>query len=136
MSWTQVHISGLSASTSQDSLELEIQESSLFDEATAWAGPGTTILKQTNNGGIFGFLAFHSLEGALSAVERINAYDGNDACSSFTNMHAEVSNKSKKTKKVAVHSCSDNHSDLRLRRMRAKPAPKHPVLNHSGSRKI
>jgi hypothetical protein len=137
MSWTQVYVSGIDPSITVDQFELALSESSLFDDETLWAGPGTTVLKQalrSNNGAApsgYCFLAFHSMEGGLTAVEQINNYDAASAI--LSGLHAEISQpQKKKGAKKAVHAPSENTSSLRLRRMRAGSGAKHPVLDNTG----
>ena len=121
-SWIQVHVGGISPSADVDSLEETLAE--ILDmELTTWAGPGTTVLKQPlgQTKESYAFLACYSTEGALLAVEQINASSGG--------MHAELSKPKKRPKKDSKPSADDKQ--LRLRRQRAPPPPKHPVQNSS-----
>jgi len=132
-SWTQVHLSGLDAAPlSLESFELAL--SSLFvDEDDLWAGPGTTILKQArNSNNAYCFIAFYSLQGAVKAVERLNGYNGNDE--RLLNLRAELSQpKPKKATKSQHNQQQKQQTDdnIRLRRKRAPPAPKHPIRRSS-----
>jgi hypothetical protein len=137
MSWIQVHVSGIDPSTNVDELELALSES-ILDEATLWAGPGTTILKHARNGDneiCYCFLVFHLTEGALTAVDRINNYTASDTEISaiLSGLHAEMSQPKTKKKggKKSELTANDNTNDVRLRSRRKLAAPKHPVLNHS-----
>jgi len=122
--WIQVHISGLPPTRQLDTLEETLGK--LFNTDTtawAWAGSGTTVLKQSRDGNSsYAFAAFYSTEGALEAVELINKSGGD--------MHAELSKPKEKQPKKEI---SEGH--VRLRRKRAPPAPKHPVVNSSAPRK-
>ena len=78
-SWTQVYIKGLAESTDPSDEQLEEAldaryELSMHPEL-AWAGPGSTIVKRTDQGVCRGyaFLCFFSAEGATVAVERIES---------------------------------------------------------------
>jgi len=134
-SWTQVHVSGLdAASLSLESFELAL--SSLFvHEDDLWAGPGTTILKQArNSNNAYCFIAFYSLQGAVNAVERLNSYNGNDQ--RLLNLQADLSQpKPKKATKSQQNQQQQTDDNIRLRRKRAPPAPKHPIRQSSAPSK-
>lgn len=134
MSWTQVHVAGLSPLTTRESFD-ESVVNLLEDDATTWAGPGTTIVKQTTTKDkCYCFVAFHTLTGALVAVERINGYTGDDV--QLMNLQAALSQKAAKKKKgSSAPSASSNLADVRMRRKRAPPAPKHPVVKSSAAPK-
>jgi hypothetical protein len=143
MSWTQVYVSGIGPSVTVDEFELALSES-LLDESTLWAGPGTSILKHgrsehADTAICYCFLAFHLTEGALTAVERINNYDASDTDIStiLSGLHAELSQPKTKKKggKNTAHTPNDNTCDVRLRRRRKQPAPKHPVIISSAPAK-
>jgi hypothetical protein len=142
MSWTQVYVSGIDPLVTVDEFELALSES-LLDESTLWAGPGTSILKhgRSEHAGTpicYCFLAFHLTEGALTAVERINNYDASDTDISriLSGLRAELSQpKTKKKGGKTAHTPNDNTCDVRLRRRRKQPAPKHPVIISSAPAK-
>ena len=76
-SWTQVYIKGLAESTHPTDEQLEEGLDARYELSNhpdlAWAGPGSTIVKRTDQGVCRGyaFLCFFSAEGATKAVERI-----------------------------------------------------------------
>jgi hypothetical protein len=143
MSWIQVYVSGIDPSTNVDEFELALSES-LLDDTTLWAGPGTTIFKHARGDNAdtaicYCFLAFHLTEGALTAVDRINNYSASDTDIStiLSGLHAEMSQPKTKKKggKNTAHTPNDNTCDVRLRRRRKEPAPKHPVIKSSAPAK-
>lgn len=154
-SWTQVHVTGLleSALPSDEEIELllEARYNLSKDDDSAvlcWAGTGTTLVKRQDQlcrG--YCFLAFLSLGGATLAVERINNYVFPEGTADEPNanellprcLQAELSQpKPKKPKKKAPKSSTQasNHvSDTRLKRRRAPPTRKHPVIKSSAPAK-
>lgn len=78
-SWTQVYVKGLAESTDPTDGQLEEGFDARYELShhpeLAWAGPGSTIVKRTDQGVCRGyaFLCFFSTEGATKAVERIVA---------------------------------------------------------------
>ena len=135
------------------------------DDILCWAGYGTTLVKRNETTGTcrgYAFLSFFSREGALIAIDRINNnyktcdndnnndVDGNivDGDSTIsdpklpTTIRAELSNpkngnKSKKKKSNNNNNggeCS-NLPDVRLRRQRAPPIRKHPVITSSDGKR-
>jgi RNA recognition motif-containing protein len=127
-----------------------------------WAGPGTTLIKRDECTGTsrgYGFLSFHSLQGASLAVEKINSFRGNEVATS-TDAHdddvapaslinsvdddchpdalqlrAELSKPKKKSKKTNVPGQSADYSDLRFKRERKAAVRKHPVFMSSDKSK-
>jgi hypothetical protein len=133
MPWTQLYVSGLDPSTTLATMEVLL--SSLFsdEDLNLWAGPGTTIMKETRSNEVFCFVAFLSLEGALAAREKINNYVGSDE-KVGSRLQAEISQtKLKKVKHDVV--TEDDKRDLRLRRKGAPSRPKHPVIKSSAPSK-
>ena len=162
MSWTQVYITGLDKS-SVELLDKGYKLSN--DDILCWAGYGTTLVKRNETTGTcrgYAFLAFFSKEGALVAIDRINnncktcdndnnnnvdgkMVDGDSTISDPklpTTLRAELSNpkngnKSKKKKSNSNSNggeCS-NLPDVRLRRQRAPPIRKHPVITSSDGKR-
>ena len=135
------------------------------DDMMCWAGYGTTLVKRNETTGAcrgYAFLAFFSKEGALVAIDRINNncntcdndinnnVDGNivDGDNTIhypklpTTLRAELSNpkngnKSKKKKSNSNNNGgeSKNLPDVRLRRQRAPPIRKHPVITSSDGKR-
>mmetsp|Transcript_30652 Transcript_30652/g.73520 ORF Transcript_30652/g.73520 Transcript_30652/m.73520 type:complete len:133 (+) Transcript_30652:85-483(+) len=129
MAWTQVHISNLPSGWQQEDVETVLASMMADHHAgSGWAGEGSTIMKETRSGDIFCFASFYSNEGAAAAVELLNE-KGDWKAALSTN------NGKKNKKKVAKPSTGEDHRDLRLRRQRGKPAPKHPVQNSSAPTK-
>jgi len=142
MSWTQVHISGLPADTN-DIPDDEIEQAlslryTLENEAYTWAGAGTTIVKR--GASKYCFLVFFTTEGADLAVSHINNNDGcggkalleTTSVSHYTlpvglRLCAAISQPKKQKKSKKQDDPGSNHSQLRMRRMRAAPSRKHPI---------
>jgi hypothetical protein len=162
MSFTLVHVSGLSPSSNLDNDQIESLLEARYDLSSddninngiAWAGPGTTIIKRddaTNRCRGYCFLSFYTLEGASIAVDSINAIairgEGGDididvdssAVVLPLQLHAELSKPKPKasTKKKTKTKTSQetDHSDLRIRRKRGAPIRKHPVIISSDKSK-
>jgi RNA recognition motif-containing protein len=164
MSWTQVHVSGLSQTVHPEDEELEAfleaRYSLASDDTIMWAGPGTTLIKRDESTGAcrgYGFLSFHSFQGASLAVEKINSFRGNEVATS-TDAHdddvasaslknsvgddchalqlrAELSKPKKQSKKTSVPGQSADYSDMRLRSQRKVSVRKHPVFMSSDKSK-
>ena len=144
MSWTQIHISGLNRSIEpadeviEQLLDERYQLSS--DDSILWAGVGTTLIKRDDQGICrgFSFMSFYSRDGALCAIEKINNYNRHDTSLTTipqlpTSLHAEISNpKGKKKKK---DNKEEDLPDLRIRRQRAPPIRKHPVITSSDGKR-
>ena len=135
------------------------------DDMMCWAGYGTTLVKRNETTGAcrgYAFLSFFSKEGALVVIDRINNncntcdddinnnVDGNivDGAGTIhypklpTTIRAELSNpkngnKSKKKKSNNNNNGgeSKNLPDVRLRRQRAPPIRKHPVITSSDGKR-
>jgi hypothetical protein len=151
MSFTLVHVSGLSPTSNLNNDQIEsLLEArynlSSVDTNIAWAGPGTTIVKRddsTNRCRGYCFLSFYTLEGASVAVDTINTIRGEGDMDSSAllplQLHAELSKPKPKgsTKKKTKTKTSQetDHSDLRLRRKRGAPIRKHPVIISSDKSK-
>ena len=143
MSWTQIHISGLNRSIEptdeviEQLLDERYQLSS--NDIILWAGVGTTLIKRDDQGACrgFAFMSFYSKDGALCAIEKINNYK-HDALSSTEqlpiSLHAEISNPKAKKKKNNKDK-EEDLPDLRLRRQRAPPIRKHPVITSSDGKR-
>jgi RNA recognition motif-containing protein len=135
MSWTQIHVSGLSETTSPDDEELErlLQERYKLEEDSelTWAGPGTTLIKRDKDTQAcrgYCFLCFLSLQGASNAIEKINAFWEEDQYGEGLppQLHAELSQPKAKAKKQTNE--ANSHGDVRLRRKRKESVMKHPVI--------
>ena len=145
MSWTQIHISGLNRSIEpadeviEQLLDERYQLSS--DDSILWAGVGTTLIKRDDHGTSRGlaFMSFYSRDGALCAIEKINNYK-HDTESTTTSqlpipLHAEISNPKTKKKKNNRDNKEEDLPDLRIRRQRAPPIRKHPVIISSDGKR-
>jgi RNA recognition motif-containing protein len=132
-SWTQVYVSGLPKTKLPEDERLEqlLQERYhlVQDELLTWAGQGSTVVKRSQDSVCRGycFLAFLTQAGAQAAVKKINT---DSQFNDKSVIKAELSQP--KTKKAFKSNVS---SDIRLRRYRAPPAPKHPVLKSSAPKK-
>ena len=159
MSWTQVHISGLSRSIDPSDEDIETMFESKYNLTNSddilWAGPGTTLIKRDDKGSCrgFAFLTFYSTEGASTVVDRINngiittdsmAVNKGGTCGGNNiarpwQLRAELSNpkatKERKKGKDRQRGESNDLSDLRLRRQRKAPIRKHPVITSSDGSK-
>ena len=135
------------------------------DDMMCWAGYGTTLVKRNETTGAcrgYAFLAFFSKEGALVVIDRINnncntcdddinnnvdgnIVDGDGTISDPnyklpTTIRAELSNpkngnKSKKKNSNNNGGECKNLPDVRLRRQRAPPIRKHPVITSSDGKR-
>ena len=134
MSWTQVHVSGLpkSVEPNDDQLETLLKEHSMLSSCD-WAGEGTTVVKRMDDGTCRGycFLAFLTLSGATTAVDRIN----HQGTAEGSMIQAELCKPKADTKKEKKNDVGDER-DLRLRRRRGQPVRKHPVLISSDQSKL
>lgn len=141
-SWTQVHVANLQRGWQQEDMDSAL--ASLLaaaddndDGCCSWAGQGSTIMKETRSGDPFCFVAFHSAAGAMQAIHLINNYTGNN--DALKNLHAELSKNAAKTgnnkKGKKLNKSSENDGNVRLRRKRAPPPPKHPVEKSSAPAK-
>lgn len=143
MSYTQIHISGLNRSIepSDEVIEQLLDDRYQLSESnTLWAGVGTTLIKRDDQGVCrgFGFMSFYSKDGALCATDKINNYKDEDSMPMSTpqlptSLHAEISNP--KTKKKKKDNKEEDLSDIRLRRQRAPPIRKHPVITSSDGKR-
>ena len=149
MSWTQIHISGLNRSIEPADEVIE----QLLDERYQlssdgsnflWAGVGTTLIKRDDQGNCrgFAFMSFYSKEGALCAIDKINNYKHDTSTTTTittpqlpTPLHAEMSNPKGKKKKNNKVNKEEDLPDLRLRRQRAPPIRKHPVITSSDGKR-
>ena len=143
MSFTQIHISGLKRSIEptneviEQLLDKRYQLSS--NDSILWAGVGTTLIKRDDKGNCrgFAFMSFYSKDGALCAVEKINNYNHDTSTSTLQlpiSLHAEISNPKGKKKKNNKDK-EEDLPDLRLRRQRAPPIRKHPVITSSDGKR-
>lgn len=142
MSWTQVYVGGLGKSIDPSDEDIEHALEDLFNLSSdgddiLWAGPGTTVVKRDDDGSCrgFAFLAFHSAEGASIVIDRINN-NTNTAGNSIADgvaLHAELSNP--KAKKPYKKKKEQNLPDMRIRRQRAAPIRKHPVITSSNGKR-
>lgn len=140
---------------------LTLQYHLTCDAPYYWAGPGSTVLKQTKmkggSGSYYAFLAFFTIDGARQAIETINNnYNNNHNNHNHNNnsnnqhesasaeqLHAELCQpKPKKTtsKNGSVRSSNSNTNNnidhhVRLRRQRKAPVAKHPVRISSSGKK-
>ena len=160
MSWTQVYVTGLAQTVEPSDEDLEHHLAERYnlrgddgDETGSvptirWAGPGTTLFKRdkTNNACRgYAFICFLSLESAEVVVERINSnhYAREPPADSIATatlppvLRAELSKpqKPKPRKKKDGHNTNNDGSDIRLRRRRAAPIRKHPVIVSSDKKK-
>ena len=135
--WTQVYLGGLDQTIHPTDEELEhawSQRWNLQEEPFAWNGPGTSLVKRSDDGTCrgFAFLSFYSLEGATRAVNAINS-ENHEGTSS--ELKAELC-KPKKKKPNKSEASGQDYSNLRLRRQRtSKPVAKHPVIVSSTGKK-
>ena len=142
MSWTQIHISGLNRSIepADEVIEQLLDDRYQFssNDSILWAGVGTTLIKRNDQGECrgFAFMSFYSKDGALCAVDKINNYKHDTSTSTSQlpiSLHAEISNpKGKKKKK---DNKEEDLPDLRIRRQRAPPIRKHPVITSSDGKR-
>ena len=144
MSWTQIHVSGLNRSIEpadeviEQLLDERYQLSS--DDSILWAGVGTTLIKRDDQGTSrgFAFMSFYSKDGALCAIDKINNYKHDTSSTTTpqlpTSLHAEISNPKGKKKKNNKDK-EEDLPDLRLRRQRAPPIRKHPVITSSDGKR-
>lgn len=143
MSWTQVYVGGLAKSVEPSDEYIEELLEDLFNlssdgDAILWAGQGTTVVKRDDDGSCrgFAFLAFHSAEGASIVIDRIN--NTNTAGCGIASpdgvaLHAELSNP--KAKRPSKKKKEQNLPDMRIRRQRAAPIRKHPVITSSNGKR-
>jgi len=81
-------------------------------------------------------MSFYSKDGALCALEKINNYNHDTSTSTPqlpTSLHAEISNS--KGKKKKKDNKEEDLPDLRIRRQRAPPIRKHPVITSSDGKR-
>lgn len=146
MSWTQVHLTGLSRSVdpSDEDIETMLDERYTLstDDNILWAGPGTTLIKRDDGGCCrgFAFLSFYSSDGATLAIDRITAAaieSENDGYGGELILRAELSNpkSAKEKKKKNGGEDKDDLRDLRFRRQRKQPIRKHPVITSSDKKR-
>lgn len=155
MSWTQVYVSGLPQTVDPTDEEIESTLASTYNltdtaQTILWAGPGTTLVKREDSAGGecrgFAFLAFYSNEGAQIAVDRINGGsdglmhdNGETATMAVTptlQLKAELCKPKPKSKKgKGADGSGGDVSDIRLKRQRAAPVRKHPVIISSSGKK-
>jgi len=146
MSWTQIHISGLNRSIEPSDEVIEQLLDSRYqlssNDSFLWAGVGTTLIKRDDQGNCrgFAFMSFYSRDGALCAIDKINTYKRHDTSTTTStpqlpiSLHAEISNPKGKKKKSNKDK-EEDLPDLRLRRQRAPPIRKHPVITSSDGKR-
>lgn len=165
MSWTQVYVTGLAQTVEpcDDDLEDLLAKRYCLDNHhhgddndnlphVDWAGPGTSLFKRdptTNASRGYAFLSFLTLESAETMVARINNHTTEDPAADATtssnstelllppNLRAELSKPKPKNKSNKKKNSNDKEdlADVRLRRKRAPPIRKHPVIVSSDKKK-
>lgn len=164
MSWTQVYVTGLAQTVEpcDDDLEDLLAKRYCLDNHhhgddndnlphVDWAGPGTSLFKRdptTNASRGYAFLSFLTLESAETMVARINNHTTEDPAVDPTNsnstelllppnLRAELSKPKPKNKSNKKKNSNDKEdlADVRLRRKRAPPIRKHPVIVSSDKKK-
>jgi hypothetical protein len=126
MACIQVYLTGLSESTSPDDEELEgliVARYNLSADDITWAGPGTTLIKRNGRTQVcrgYGFLSFLSSDGASIAVDKINAFRGDE--NDTTAIHNQSTDTSLPSNSVTNDDCGhDNVLPLQLRAELSKP---------------
>jgi hypothetical protein len=128
MSWTQVYVSGMAIDATVKSVEATLAPVLVVSDSS-WVGEGSTVVKcsQTHNT-VYCFLAFLTLEGAAAAIDRIH--------NNFLDLGWDAELAQPKPKKMPRKETDcTTEKCVRLRRKRAPPAPKHPVLKSSAPAK-
>lgn len=138
-SWTQLYLTGLPETLTPTDQDIESALDNSYQLSTdnnlQWAGIGTTLIKRNPDGIArgFGFISFHSKEGAVAAMERINNCTLTIAETTIVQLKAEVSIPKKKLKKEG--DIGKELPDLRCKRRRGAPVRKHPVIRSSDGKK-